>query len=251
MAHERGAREPVTAGGRSRQMSPPFSPNDVADARLSDVEPTREFSVARTLRVKPSNSDDIVVGECGSVVHLTDLNLGTGCGPLPCDHVLSVLFVGSRVQMRWAHANRIVAVVANVQPAFMRPVRQQVRMNMRAPACCATNGNTAIPVRGDVPSPDPARPKLGAVRRNRSVLVDLRPEHVRQVILRGHRDLPLTRNRGATPRAVGSSDGASLRVDFTTKRRDRSLVTARGRKDFLPVLLGASSGASEHRRRSS
>lgn len=34
--------------------------------------------------------------------------------------------------------------------------------------------------------------------------------------LNRHRDLPLTRNRGATPRAVCSSDGAFLRPNFTT-----------------------------------
>ena len=92
-------------------------------------------------------------------------------------HVGVIVGRRARKKMRWPHAKRVIAPVANVNSFGNRSKVQYPRCSMcvGVPVSCCAPSDFAIPLYG-VGRPDPTRSQFGTVCRYRTILIHFRPK---------------------------------------------------------------------------
>lgn len=194
--------------------------------------------------------------------------------PVPplLDHISDVVVAGAEEQMGWVDAGRVVALVEHPQAVGDRAVVRRPREAMRQHRVPSSLGYPDLAVtlvrRGR--RPQPAGAEVGKMGRNRAVLIDLRPEAIRERGASGAAQV-LPDALGATEPPASYRDPPSLAPErgaadeaqpidqrfATGRRRLRSAPRQFGRSLFgiaqptalsqiLPVLLPEAGAACSH-----
>lgn len=95
-------------------------------------------------------------------------------------HVRVVVGRRAQEQVRRVDAASDIASMQNPHSFWNGPMRQLPAYAVCAALTISRNGNRTIPIRDFSCSPDPARTQLGPERRNRAILIHLRPKPNRE-----------------------------------------------------------------------
>lgn len=159
-------------------VAPNFTSDDSKDLGAADAVGTAEMREGHPSScIAGPNVVDLIASQFG-VPDLLATQATILAGPTFLDFIANVVVVRAQKQVIGAHTGRVVAVVQNMHASRDRPVSNDDRRDVRAhhPFPLPANAHAAVPVCGLASGPNPTRPQLRTVRRNRPVQINAGPE---------------------------------------------------------------------------
>jgi hypothetical protein len=151
-----------------------------------------------------------LVGEFGSGLRASSLY--PGAPPPFGNHVQGVVSHRSKPKVRWVHASRGIAVMQYQQPIWNTTVVQlpSNTRRLQRPALLTANRQLSVAFRVPRCSPNPAGTSLWTDQGNRTALVDLWPEPLRNRLgAWGHGD------HFTTPVVIGNRRAEAMRAEVS------------------------------------